>query len=100
MNCYYTRVQNLARYSLYERSRLLHSVNDLFAKKPPGRVGDNPATCHRSEHLTLIFPNMAKNALISGCSGGGMGDGTAQEFHNRGLHVFATARDLVKVGHL
>ncbi len=29
-----------------------------------------------------------------------MGDGTAQEFHNRGLHVFATARDLAKVRHL
>jgi 1-acylglycerone phosphate reductase len=43
---------------------------------------------------------MKKSVLITGCSEGGIGDALAQEFHNKGLHVFATARDLAKVAHL
>lgn len=43
---------------------------------------------------------MKKSVLITGCSKGGIGDALAQEFHNKGLRVFATARDLAKVEHL
>lgn len=41
-----------------------------------------------------------KTVLITGCSEGGIGDALAQEFHRRGLRVFATARDLSKIEHL
>jgi 1-acylglycerone phosphate reductase len=41
-----------------------------------------------------------KTALVTGCSLGGIGDALAQEFHRRGLRVFATARNLKKVQHL
>ncbi|KAH8807773.1 hypothetical protein F5884DRAFT_881205 [Xylogone sp. PMI_703] len=43
---------------------------------------------------------MGKSALITGCSEGGIGDAMAQEFHRRGIRVFATARSLEKVEHL
>lgn len=42
----------------------------------------------------------AKTIFITGCSLGGIGDALAQEFHTRGLHVFASARNLSKVAHL
>lgn len=38
--------------------------------------------------------------LITGCSEGGIGFALAQEFHRKGLRVFATARNLSKVQHL
>ena len=41
-----------------------------------------------------------KTVLITGCSAGGIGDALAQNFHRKGLRVFATARDLAKVQHL
>src|SRR5579871_3118794 len=41
-----------------------------------------------------------RTVLITGCSEGGIGDALAQEFHRRGLRVFATARNLKKVEHL
>lgn len=41
-----------------------------------------------------------KSVLITGCSKGGIGDALAQEFHSKGIRVFATARDLSKVEHL
>lgn len=41
-----------------------------------------------------------KSVLITGCSEGGIGDALAKEFHQKGLRVFATARDLTKVEHL
>ncbi|KAH8200792.1 hypothetical protein TruAng_005029 [Truncatella angustata] len=40
------------------------------------------------------------SVLITGCSEGGIGFALAQEFHRRGLRVFATARNLSKVQHL
>lgn len=43
---------------------------------------------------------MAKYALVTGCSEGGIGDFLAQEFHRNGVHVFATARTLSKIQHL
>ena len=43
---------------------------------------------------------MAKVALITGCSKGGIGDAIAQAFVNEGVQVFATARDMEKVTHL
>lgn len=41
-----------------------------------------------------------RSVLITGCSEGGIGFALAQEFHKRGLRVFATARNLAKVQHL
>ena len=43
---------------------------------------------------------MTRFALVTGCSKGGIGDALAAEFHQRGVRVFATARDLTKVQHL
>lgn len=42
----------------------------------------------------------AKSVLITGTSAGGIGDALARSFHRHGLRVFATARDLTKIGHL
>lgn len=41
-----------------------------------------------------------RSVLITGCSQGGIGDALAQEFHNMGLRVLASARNLEKVQHL
>lgn len=41
-----------------------------------------------------------KSVLITGCSERGIGDALAQEFHSRGLKVFATARNPDKMRHL
>lgn len=41
-----------------------------------------------------------KTVLITGCSAGGIGSAVAEAFQKRGLHVFATARDLSKRSHL
>jgi len=41
-----------------------------------------------------------KTVLITGCSKGGIGDSLAQEFHRKGLRVYATARNLDKIEHL
>ncbi|CAM1503331.1 Fc.00g081070.m01.CDS01 [Cosmosporella sp. VM-42] len=37
------------------------------------------------------------SVLITGCSAGGIGDGLAQVFHEKGYHVFATARNPSKI---
>lgn len=44
--------------------------------------------------------SLRKTVLVTGTSKGGLGDYIAQEFHNRGLRVFATARTPSKVQHL
>lgn len=41
-----------------------------------------------------------KTVLITGCSDGGIGSGIALTFHERGYHVFATARDISKMSAL
>ena len=41
-----------------------------------------------------------KSALVTGCSSGGIGHGLAVEFAKRGIHVFATARNLSKMSDL
>lgn len=41
-----------------------------------------------------------KSIFITGCSKGGIGDGLAREFHNRGLTVFAATRNQAKMVHL
>jgi len=40
------------------------------------------------------------SVLITGCSAGGLGSAIAVAFQKRGLHVFATARDVSKMKHL
>ena len=41
-----------------------------------------------------------RTVLITGCSDGGMGAALAKEFHQAGLHVYATARDTAKMASL
>ncbi|KAJ5390351.1 oxidoreductase [Penicillium cataractarum] len=41
--------------------------------------------------------SQTKYALITGCSDGGIGSALAQAFHSKGIHVFATARDISKL---
>jgi NADP-dependent 3-hydroxy acid dehydrogenase YdfG len=41
--------------------------------------------------------NSKRTVLITGCSDGGMGAALAKEFHQAGLHVIATARDVSKM---
>lgn len=43
---------------------------------------------------------MKKTVLITGCSAGGLGYALAEEFHKRGFHIIATARDTSKIGPL
>ncbi|KAE8327927.1 hypothetical protein BDV39DRAFT_214735 [Aspergillus sergii] len=44
--------------------------------------------------------NFLPSVLITGCSAGGIGSALAEIFHERGLHVFATARSTSKMAHL
>ena len=48
----------------------------------------------------LEMADSRRTVLITGCSQGGIGDALAQEFHNRGLRVFPSARNVAKMGHL
>lgn len=43
---------------------------------------------------------MPKTVLITGCSAGGIGSALAVTFQKRGFRVFATARNVAKMGHL
>jgi 1-acylglycerone phosphate reductase len=43
---------------------------------------------------------MPRSVLITGCSAGGIGSALVDEFHARGLHVYATARSAAKMSHL
>lgn len=44
--------------------------------------------------------NSKRTVLITGCSDGGLGAALAVVFHEAGLHVYATARNLSKMTHL
>lgn len=44
--------------------------------------------------------NSRETILITGCSDGGLGSALAVIMQQRGLHVFATARDPSKISHL
>jgi 1-acylglycerone phosphate reductase len=51
----------------------------------------------------MLYKKMAgskRTVLITGCSEGGMGAALAIAFHEAGLHVYATARDLSKMTQL
>ncbi|KAF3002822.1 hypothetical protein E8E14_006001 [Neopestalotiopsis sp. 37M] len=50
--------------------------------------------------ITKKQQQQQRTVLITGCSEGGIGHALAEEFHRRGLRVFATARNLSKVEHL
>ncbi|RMJ22960.1 hypothetical protein PHISP_06177 [Aspergillus sp. HF37] len=43
---------------------------------------------------------MPRSVLITGCSAGGIGSALVEEFHARGLYVYATARSAAKMSHL
>jgi 1-acylglycerone phosphate reductase len=43
---------------------------------------------------------MPQSVLITGCSAGGIGSALVEEFHTKGLHVYATARSRAKMSHL
>ncbi|KAH8433014.1 SDR family oxidoreductase [Aspergillus melleus] len=43
---------------------------------------------------------MTQSVLITGCSAGGIGSALVEEFHAKGLHVYATARCKSKMTHL
>ncbi|KAA8642963.1 hypothetical protein EYZ11_001086 [Aspergillus tanneri] len=47
-----------------------------------------------------MSPSTPKTVLITGCSAGSIGSALAEDFHERGLHVFATARTPSKMSHL
>jgi 1-acylglycerone phosphate reductase len=44
--------------------------------------------------------SLLRTVLITGCSDGGLGAALAAEFHNAGLHVYATARNPAKMAKL
>jgi 1-acylglycerone phosphate reductase len=48
----------------------------------------------------MMSASVQKTIPITECSLGGIGDALAQSFHQKGLRVFATARDLSKIQHL
>ncbi|RDL39978.1 putative Short-chain dehydrogenase [Venustampulla echinocandica] len=60
----------------------------------------------KSHALRKIFTSKTiktmsrKSVFITGCSEGGIGEALAKEFHRNGHRVFATARNLAKVGPL
>ncbi|KAF7588345.1 hypothetical protein BBP40_005873 [Aspergillus hancockii] len=50
--------------------------------------------------MTQSVEERIRTVLITGCSAGGIGSALAESFHERGLHVFATARSISKMAHL
>ncbi|KAL4865042.1 hypothetical protein BDV12DRAFT_211266 [Aspergillus spectabilis] len=52
------------------------------------------------EEVSNQFTNVPRTALITGCSAGEFGSALVEEFHAKGLHVFATARSRSKIPYL
>ncbi|KAK8024369.1 hypothetical protein PG993_012435 [Apiospora rasikravindrae] len=61
--------------------------------KKYGNNHDNELTMSTGENNKLTV-------LVTGCSDGGLGAALALAFHEAGFHVYATARDVAKMGEL
>ncbi|KAK7946879.1 uncharacterized protein PG986_011200 [Apiospora aurea] len=55
---------------------------------------------HSNEPIVSTGEDNKLTVLITGCSDGGLGAALALAFHEAGFHVYATARDVAKMGEL
>ncbi|KAJ9603913.1 hypothetical protein H2200_011435 [Cladophialophora chaetospira] len=79
-----TKVMGMATERLKREIQKLLPENAKFEPSPS------------SAELVQMTPE-TKTVLITGCSAGGLGDGLAESFRDKGYHVFATARTPSKI---